>query len=354
MKRNYGIDLLRMVAMVFVILLHLTGVGGICANAALFSPQFFLSQFIRMATFCAVNCYALISGFVGWNRTPKLSSLLRLWVKVTAFCVAITVMTQLRAPETVGLGDLWKAFIPVKEAKYWYFNAYVGLFFFIPLLNHAIRSITGREAVFAMVGIFLLVLWIPRTRLSEVFLLANGYSALWLVILYALGGLMSRFEIPGKLPAKFWALGYLLAVLGSFVPRMVMLAFKPELWSPANSNLSMQYINLCVILAGICLVGLFSRLELPEKLIPTVKALSPHAFGVFLFHTHTLVFLTAIRGQFAWLGTAPLWELLGVLLGATAFIYILGTVVDWLIDKAMAITRLDRLLKLPDRLIDRI
>ena len=58
---------------------------------------------------------------------------------------------------------------------------------------------------------------------------------------------------------------YLLAVLGSFVPRMVMLAMKPELWSPANSNLSMQYINLCVILAGICLVGLFSRLELPEK-----------------------------------------------------------------------------------------
>jgi hypothetical protein len=29
-------------------------------------------------------------------------------------------------------------------------------------------------------------------------------------------------------------------------------------------------------------------------------------------------------------------------------------VVDWLIDKAMAITRLDLLLKLPDRLIDRI
>ena len=351
MKRNYGIDLLRMVAMVFVILLHLTGVGGICANAALFSPQFFLAQFIRMATFCAVNCYALISGFVGWNRTTKLSSLLRLWVKVMAFCVLITVLTQLRAPETVGLGDLWKAFTPVKEAKYWYFNAYVGLFFFIPLLNHAIRSITGREAVFAMVGIFLLVLWLPNTRLSEVFLLANGYSALWLVILYALGGLMARFEIPGKLPAKFWALGYLLAVLGSFVPRMVMLAMKPELWSPANSNLSMQYINLCVILAGICLVGLFSRLELPEKLIPTVKALSPHAFGVFLFHTHTLVFLTAIRGRFAWLGTAPMWELVGVLLGATAFIYILGTVADWLIDKAMAITRLDRLLKLPDRYI---
>ena len=351
MKRNYGIDLLRMVAMVFVILLHLTGVGGICANAALFSPQFFLAQFIRMATFCAVNCYALISGFVGWNRTPKLSSLLRLWVKVMAFCVLITVLTQLRAPETVGLGDLWKAFTPVKEAKYWYFNAYVGLFFFIPLLNHAVRGISGQEAVFAMAGIFLLVLWLPRTRLSEVFLLANGYSTLWLVILYVLGGLMARFDIPGRLSAKFWGLGYLLAVLGSFLPRMAMLALKPELWSPANANLSMQYINLFVILAGICLVGLFSRLALSERAVRVTKALSPHAFGVFLFHTHTLVFLTAIREQFAWLGTAPLFELLGVLLGATVVIYALGTAADWLIDKCIQITRLDRLVKKLDKLI---
>ena len=351
MKRNYGIDLLRMVAMVFVILLHITGVGGICANATLFSPQFFLSQFIRIATFCAVNCYALISGFVGWTRTPKLSSLLRLWVKVMAFCVILTVLAQLRAPETVGLGDLWKSFTPVKEAKYWYFNAYVVLFFFIPLLNHAIRNITVREAVFSMVGIFLLVLWIPYSKIGGVFQLGSGYSGLWLVILYVLGGLMARFRIPAKVPAKFWALGYLLAVLGSFLPRMVLLVVKPGFFAEGDYNLSMQYNIPSVILAGICLVGLFSRLELPEKLVRITKALSPHAFGVFLFHTNTLIFSTAIGGRFSWLGTAPVWELLGVLLGATALIYIIGTVMDWLIDKAVAITRLDRLLKWPDKFI---
>ena len=351
MKRNYGIDLLRMVAMVFVILLHLTGVGGVCANSRLFSAQFFLAQFIRMATFCAVNCYALISGFVGWSRTPKLSSLLRLWVKVMAFCLVITVTIKLRTPDAVSTKDLWQIFTPVKEAKYWYFNAYVGLFFFIPLLNHAIRNISGREAVFAMAGIFLLVLWLPYSRLTYFFLLENGYSVLWLVILYILGGLMARFEIPAKVPAKFWALLYLLAVLGSFVPRMAMLALKPELWSAEKYNLSMQYTIPSVILASVALVCLFSRLELPRKPVRVTKALSPHAFGVFLLHTHPLVFQTAITGQFARLAGAPVWELLGVLLAATALIYIVGTAVDWLIDQAFRITRLDRLLKLPDRFI---
>lgn len=345
MKRNYGIDLLRIVAMVFVIVLHLTGVGGICAAAELGTPQFYVSQFFRIATFCAVNCYALISGFVGWNRTPKLSGLLNLWLKVIAFCVAITVFTQLRDPAAVGLSDLWKAFTPVKEAKYWYFNAYVGLFFFTPLLGHAVRSISGREAVFSMAGIFLLVMTLRHSGLRDSVPLGNGYSTLWLMILYLAGGLLSRFEIPAKLSAIKWAGLYLLAVAVSYLPRMGMLAMQPELWTPTNQNLSMQYTNFSVVLAGIALVGLFARLELPQWGIRLTKALSPHAFGVYLLHTHALIFLTAIRGRFATLGTAPTLKMAAVLFGATAVIFIAGIAADWLFSQGMKLLRIDRLLK---------
>ena len=350
MKRNYGIDTLRIVSMVFVILLHLTGIGGICGNSELMSPQFLISQLIRMGTFCAVNCYALISGYVGWSRTPKLSSLLNLWVKVVLFCVVITVATQLRAPEAVGLPDLWKAFTPVKEAKYWYFSAYVGLFFFLPLLNHAIRNISGREAVLSVTGLILIVLWLPYSQIRQVFQMGNGYSALWLMILYIVGGLMSRFEIPSRLPTWSWALGYVLAVAMSFVPRMVKLAMEPELWTPDNQNLSMQYTNFSVILAGVMLVCWFSRMDLPQWMVRITKALSPHSFGVYLCHTHTLVFLTAISGQFAWLGTAPVWKLLVGTFGATGIIYAVGTAMDWILTWLMKLVKLDRILKKLDRL----
>ena len=350
MKRNYGIDLLRIVAMIFVIVLHLTGVGGICAEAALGTPQFYISQFLRIATFCAVNCYALISGFVGWNRTPKLSGLLSLWLKVIAFCVVITVFTQLRDPEAVKLSDLWKAFTPVKEAKYWYFNAYVGMFFFTPLLARGIRNIPGREAILSVLGLILLVLLLPYSKLKETFLLANGYSAIWLVILYLLGGLMSRFEIPAKLPALGWAGLYLLAVGMSYLPRMGMLVMQPELWTPSNQNLSMQYTGFSVILAAVALVGLFARLKLPQWSIRITKALAPHAFGVYLFHTHTLIFLTAIRGRFASLGTAPTLKMLAVLFGVTAVIFFAGIVADWIITQGIRLLRIDKLLKKLDSL----
>ena len=351
MKRNYGIDLLRVVAMVFVIVLHLTGVGGICGAAVLGTPQFYISQFFRIATFCAVNCYALISGFVGWSRTPKVSGLLNLWLKVIIFCVGITVFTQLRNPAAVNLSDLWNAFTPVKLQKYWYFNAYVLMFPFTPLLNRGIQSIHGREAVLSAVGVCLLILTLRIPGIRDIILLGSGYSALWLLILYVLGGLMGRFEIPAKLSAIGWAGLFLLAVGMSYLPRMGMLLIQPELWTPDNQNLSMQYTNPSVVLAGVALVGLFARLELPQRGISLAKALSPHAFGVYLFHTHTLIFLTAIRGRFACLGTGPVWEMLAVLFGVTAVIFCAGIAADWVITQGMKLLRLDRLLKKLDRFV---
>lgn len=349
MKRNYGIDLLRIVSMVFVIILHLVGVGGICGNTELLSANFLVSQFLRIGTFCAVNVYALISGYVGWNRSPKLSGLLNLWLKVIAFCVGITVLTQLAAPELVTLQDLFKAFTPVTEAKYWYFNAYVGLFFFIPLLNHAVRGISGKEAVFSMVGIAMMVMSLTVTKLNSTLLLGSGYSTLWLMMLYLAGGLMARFELPKKLSAGKWAVLYLLAVLANYLPRMGLLWLKPDYWTPATQNLAVQYTNPTIVLAAAALVGCFARLELKETTVRLVKSLSPHAFGVYLAHTHTLIFRHCIGGKLSPLAPAPLWELLAKLFAITLLIYTIGTAADWLITKAMQLFHIDKLLKKLDK-----
>lgn len=335
MKRNDGIDLLRIAAMVLVILLHLTGVGGICWGARLGSAQFYLGQFLRTASFCAVNCYALISGFVGWNRQPKLRNLLQLWRKVVLLCLVITGGAWVLDPAAVGLAEVREAVLPVLSGTYWYFSAYVGLFCFQPLLNHALRHIPGREAAMAAAGIGLLVLASSVGSLGEWVLLANGYSTLWLMILYLLGGLMSRFRIPERLPAAGWAGLYLLAVLAAYLPRMALLLIKPELWSFDSQNLAMQYTGPTVVLASVSLLGLFARLKLSPRAVRITRALSPHAFGVYLLHTNPLVFLGCIWGHFTDLGAMPLWKLVPTLLAVTLGIYAAGTAADWALSKGM-------------------
>ena len=112
----------------------------------------------------------------------------------------------------------------------------MGLFFFLPLLNHGLRSISGREAVLAAVGLMLAVIAVPYSKFSQVILLGNGYSTIWLMILYILGGLMGRFEIPGKLPGWLWGLSCLAAVAGSYLPRMLLLTRQPLPPPPISSE----------------------------------------------------------------------------------------------------------------------
>ena len=57
--RNYGIDLLRLVAMFMVVVLHVLGHGGIL-NAAT-GINYSISMLLRICAYCAVDCYAIIS-----------------------------------------------------------------------------------------------------------------------------------------------------------------------------------------------------------------------------------------------------------------------------------------------------
>lgn len=351
MKRNYGIDLLRLAAMGLVIVLHIVGVGGVCGDTELFSLNFLAGQFLRTAAFCAVNVYALISGFVGWDRRPKLSGLLMLWLKVMVFCVVITVVFLLRDPAAVGLKDLLRALTPLRTNQYWYFTAYVGLFFFVPFLNQAIRYISGRQALVALGGIAAMLVTLPFSDHRLILLLADGYSTLWLMILYLVGGLMGRFEVHKKLSTGKWGLVYLLGNLASLLPRLALLWLKPEYWSPATQNLMVQYTSPTIILCAAALVGLFAGLELKGGLVRIVAKLSPHAFGVYLLHTHVLIFRRAITGRFAWLAAEPVYGLLGGVLGSALVIFAAGIVLDMVITALIRLTGVERILKLPDKIL---
>ena len=121
MKRNYGIDLLRLPAMCFVAALHIIGIGGVIAGSELLSGQFLTAQLLRIAMLCAVDCYALISGYVGWDRKPRLSGLATLWLKAVAFCLIITALFA-RSHELSH--ETWlSALLPVTTGQYWFLTA---------------------------------------------------------------------------------------------------------------------------------------------------------------------------------------------------------------------------------------
>ena len=347
MKRNYGIDLLRIVVMLFVAALHIIGIGGIITGAELLSGQFLTAQLLRIAMLCAVDCYALISGYVGWSKKPRLSGVAMLWIKAVICCVVITAAFSRFV--RIDFKTAVSALIPVTTGQYWYLTAYAGLFVLMPLLNFAVQNMPKRELTLTLSGILILFCILPISPLTDAFYLHDGYSAAWLAVMYLLGGYLGKYDLLPRLSGKVWAVLYIAAVLFAWAPRMAALWLKPIYWSMAYGNILIEYTSPTIVLAAVALLALFSRMELPTQARKTVAKLSPHAFGVYLFHAHPLLFRYALEDRFAALGTSPIPALIGTVFAGAVLICIAGVVADWLLTAALKLLRIDKLLKKLDR-----
>ncbi|MBQ6946801.1 MAG: acyltransferase, partial [Clostridia bacterium] len=80
--RNEGIDLLRIISMFMVVLLHVLGVGGLLKAANDAPIGYEALRVLQIGATCAVNCYGLISGYVGYKGKFKLSSIALMWLQV--------------------------------------------------------------------------------------------------------------------------------------------------------------------------------------------------------------------------------------------------------------------------------
>ena len=82
-KRNYGIDLLRLVSMFLIVVLHSLSRGAL-VGVSPFNIHYEVGFLIEALTYCAVNCFALISGYVGVDSKFKYRRIVPIWLQVVS------------------------------------------------------------------------------------------------------------------------------------------------------------------------------------------------------------------------------------------------------------------------------
>ena len=112
-ERIIGIEFLRIISMFFIVILHVLGRGGILNNCELFSPNYFLAWLLEILAFCSVNCYGMISGYVGVNSNFKYSNIIKLWLQVLFYTLIITSIFMIFIPEVRMISNVIKAMFPV-------------------------------------------------------------------------------------------------------------------------------------------------------------------------------------------------------------------------------------------------
>lgn len=335
-QRNYGIDLLRIVAMLLVTVLHIQGHGGVLGAAA--GGIYYLAFLLEAAAFCAVNCYGLISGYVAQDSRWRPSALLALWCQVAFYSVGLTAVGGLLEPGSIGLTDLLQAALPVtfQGSDYWYFSAYVGLFIMMPVLNYVVRTMPPRRLLGCSLVLALGFGLLPTLLRHDLFYLRTGYSALWLMVLYLLGGCCRRCGLLQKWSGKALVLlfagatltAYTLRLLPDFLKEHSALYAKmgERFWGTDADWLT--YISPPVLVAALALLVLFSRLELSAGARRAVGSVAPLCFSVYLIQNHPQVIAHVMKDRFAGYAALPAPLFLLVLAGTALGLFAVCVLMD--------------------------
>ena len=186
--RNYGIDLLRILSMIMIVTLHVLRQGGILEVLDTGTVKYFTAWTLESLSLCAVNIYALISGFVGVSSgSARFYKILSMWIQVEFYCIISTVILYCTKTDTFDFAELINRLAPVSTNRYWYFTAYFIMFFFTPVFNKLLQSLHERQMKYLFGIIFIFASLWPTVWQADIMKLNNGYSFLWLSLLYLLG-----------------------------------------------------------------------------------------------------------------------------------------------------------------------
>lgn len=312
-KRNYGIDLLRLVLMFMVCLLHILGQGGVLTASPRGTAGYGVFWFLEVCAYCAVDGFAIISGYVSSNRAPKWDKLVNMWFQVIFYSFVLTaILGLLNIGANVGKTALIKSLLPVTCNYFWYFTAYFALFFAMPMLNMFIEYLdikTARKAMLISIVMFS-VIGFP----ADAFKLQKGYSTIWLVILYFMGGLAKKTDLFSGKKTVALIIAFLALSVISWGERMIF-----------DSDRLIRYNSPTILLNGLILVVLFSRIKIKGTL---VKKLSPLAFGIYLFQLNSVIWNDVLKGSTAFIAEKPVWVGICYAIAFALALFITGLIVE--------------------------
>lgn len=349
-EKFFGIELLRILATFYIILLHVVGQGGVAAASGGGKGTYTVSYLLLALAYPAVNCYALISGFVGCKSRFKLSRLLSLWLTVVFVNLTVWGAFRLFAPEMAASFSLAACLKPILTNEYWYVTAYFGLSVLTPVLNAA-AELPKKTFAEMLVGLFACFVLLPKIADNDLFLTRSGYSTLWLMLLY-LVGMFCRLHLQPKKQGRLCSIACL-AVYGMisvFLPLQKRLTENKLLASGIENPVYLKnyaYTSVFIVLSSVALFAVFTQIQVQNKAVCRfISFFSTASFGVYILHTQPLVWANLLQDAFSSFAAFSAPVMAACCLAAALGIFLVCTAVEKLRALLFHVTRLDRFIVL--------
>lgn len=290
-EKNEGIELFRCVSMILILILHILGQGGVLEYTSEYKEQYCTAWFLETVAYCSVDCYALISGYVNKEHDFKISRFIIRWIEVFFWLIVPLVITKIFITDISINQYVVASFFPLTSKTLWYFNAYVLLFPFIPILNLGLEMVGKRNHELILIFLFVITCILHVFNGGDDFILSDGYCGMWLIILYIFGAYFRLYGIPGWVKWHITILLFLASAVFAWSMKIHQLYLVENniieknglTWSILDRFAN--YTSPFMVIMALCLLLFFVNVRIKSKTIKSVIALMGRcSFGVYLIH----------------------------------------------------------------------
>ena len=348
-ERNLGIDLMRAMAMFFVICLHLLGQGGLISHAEPGSVKFYILNLLQILSYCAVDAYGITTGYLMCDRSFRLSRVTKLWLTTVFWSVAVSCCFFVFVPESRTLTEAVSMFLPILRGRYWFFTAYFVTMLVSPVLNVVIRSLSKVQFKLLFAALFLIFGVAPVCALgNDVMRISGGNHFAWMIALYLIGGYICRFA--GENKGQRYLLGY-------FIFALIHLCYVFAVHAVGLDNFGGLFLsNVSPLIVGeaVCLFlycrGIGAKIRCDGMMGRVIRFVTPGIYAVYVIHVHPRVFwsgdiIALLRVWDSWdVGKTVL-----AIIGAAAVVFFACVMLDSVRQRLFRVLGVDRA---ADRLSD--
>ena len=291
-KRTAGIELLRTVAMVMVVIMHFLRESDsllVAGEGSLFIGSFG-AVFLEAFCIAAVNTYVLISGYFGSEQGFRLSKVLffpcQIWFYSLLIPVVLTIFRVPTLATEMGVYGVIQYILPIETESYWFATAYFLLLLVMPLLNVAVKNLPRKQLRLTLGVLLLIACGIKSVCPIHLAFDRYGYDLFWFICLYLTGAYLKKY---GGGALERMATGIYLGsclVIGVITLGMWYATFYID-GAAYYFSVPFHYNFVFCLTAAIGLFYIFLKLELKEgKVTETIRHAGKYAFGIYLFHEH--------------------------------------------------------------------
>lgn len=188
-KRNSNIELLRIIAIIFIVLSHYTVHSGIDKSSMPFGFNRFILEVSTLGNLGTLM-FIMISGyFLIYSNHLKIDRLIKTIFQIFFYSSTIYIILVALNIIPFSNNSLLKSIFPIISKEYWFATAYIILYLFYPFINKLINNLTRREHLKFILLLALIFFFLPTIT-------TNSYYASELIqflTAYAIGAYIRKY-----------------------------------------------------------------------------------------------------------------------------------------------------------------